>query len=233
MRVLGVLVAGLIGTVGCASTSSPPIDQADLAIAVDRLNRASAGDMAALYQLRVARSGGLRMTVLTSGDSGRLTVSEPFGAAVSLTAWETGSRTIFFDMEEGCRREVDDLEEVLGVGALPLAQAARLLGGRLPAADNDEIGLEKDGSLTIDGAGWAATVRIAAEPWRVVEVQEHRAVGNGGWRLELDDHTSSVPGRVRLEHADGRWAELDLTRLEWPEEPTLPPLPDFPLCGSR
>ena len=128
---------------------------------------------------------------------------------------------------------IDDLEEVLGVGALPLAQAARLLGGRLPAAENDEIAVETDGSLTINGSGWAATVRIAPQPWRVVEVQEHRADRNAGWRLDLDDHTSSVPGRIRLEHADGRWAELDLTRLEWPEDQTLPPLPDFPPCGAR
>jgi len=206
------------------------MDSAELAAAVAALNRPAAGDIAALYDLRVARSGGMKLAVITDRDSGRMTISEPFGSAVSLTAWSAASPTIFFDMDEGCRREVDDLEEVLGVGTLPLNQAVLLLGGRLPAMPGDDVEIGDGDEVEVHGAGWAVRLRLAANPWRVVELTELRSDGKGGWRIELSSHTSSVPGRIRLENADGRWVELELKRLEWPENASLPELPDFPVC---
>jgi len=190
------------------------------------------GNFAALYDLRVARSGGLRLAVVTAGDEGRMTISQPFGAAVSLTAWTAHGPTIFFDMDLGCRREVDDLEEVLGVGSLPLGQAVRLLGGRLPVMPGDSVEIGADGNIEVHGVGWAAQHRLAPSPWRVVEVSELRSDGAAGWHLELSSHTSSVPGTIRLENPDGRWAELELKRLEWPGEASLPDLPAFPPCAG-
>ena len=196
---------------------------------MELLTRPLPGDFAALYGLTVARSGGLRLSVVTAGDEGRLTISEPFGTAVSLTAWSARGPAVFFDMDEGCRRDVVDLEGVLGAGALPLHQAVRLLGGRLPVAPGDEITFS-DGLLHVRGIHWAAEIELAPDPWRVSEVSEVRADGGVGWRLELGDHTSSVPGTIRLENSDGRWAKLDLKRLEWPKNTSLPELPIFKPC---
>jgi hypothetical protein len=39
-----------------------------------------------------------------------------------------------------------------------------------------------------------------------------------------------VPGFIRVKNADGRWAELDLVRLEWNAGRELPPNPDLPIC---
>ena len=233
-RLLGAiaLLTVILGAFGCASTGDTPLDSQQLEEAIRKLNRRTVGDMAALYDLRVARSGGLRLSMVTAGNAGRLTISEPFGSAVSLTAWEAGSRTVFFDMEEGCRREIDDLEDVLGVGALPLEPAARLLGGRLPTTSASEVRLDRDNAVTVRGVGLSATVRLASDPWRVVEVLVHGAGQEIGWRLELSSHTSSVPGKIRIENPDGRWAELELKRLEWPENASLPDLPDFPPCAG-
>jgi hypothetical protein len=227
---LPAVVVLAAAAVGCSTTARLDLDSAELAAAVAALNRPSAGDIAALYDLRVARSGGMKLAVITDGDSGRMTISEPFGSAVSLTAWSAGSPTIFFDMDEGCRREVGDLEEVLGVGTLPLNQAVRLLGGRLPAMPGDDVEIGDHGEVEVHGLDWAVRLRLAANPWRVVELTELRSDGTGGWRIELSSHTSSVPGKIRLENADGRWVELELKRLEWPEEASLPELPDFPVC---
>ncbi len=224
----------MIGAVGCSSAgaSSSGADSQRLSEAIERLDRPLVGDMAALYDLRVARSGGLRAAVVTAGRSGRLTISEPFGSAVSLTAWEAGSPTVFFDMEEGCRREVRDLEDILGVGALPLAPAARLLGGRLPTTGGGEVRPAGDGSVEVVEDDFTATVRLVSDPWRVVEVRVNPDDRGDGWRLELGSHASSVPGRIRIENPDGRWAELVLKRLEWPVGATLPDLPNnFPPCG--
>jgi hypothetical protein len=222
------LVAATV--VGCASVPATVVDPGQLDEGVARLNRPLPGDLAALYRMRVAKSGGLRLAVAATDEAGRLTISEPFGSAVSLTAWQAEAPTVFFDLREGCRREVRDLAEVLGVGALPLAEATRLLGGRLPAVAGDLIEVGSDGEVVVTGLGWAAAVRLAAGPWRVVEVEERTTDGERGWRIELDDHTSSVPGRIRIVHPDGRWAELDLARLEWPNALELPDLPELPLC---
>jgi len=227
-----ILLLAAVG-VGCSTTRGTHLDSAALNAAVAALDRPPAGNLAALYDLRVARSGGMRMAVITAGDGGRMTISEPFGSAVSLTAWSADSPTIFFDMDEGCRREVGDLEEVLGVGTLPMPQAVRLLGGRLPAMPGDEVEIGDGDEVEVRGAGWAVRLRLAADPWRVVELTELRPGETGGWRIELGSHTSSVPGRIRLENADGRWVELDLKRLEWPDDASLPGLPDFPACPGR
>ena len=227
-----VLAVALTLAVGCASHGQTIVDSEQLAEAMKLLTRPLPGDFAALYSLRLARSGGLRLAVVTAGSDGRLTISEPFGAAVSLTAWSNRGPAVFFDMDEGCRREVVDLEEVLGAGALPLNQAVRLLGGRLPVTPGDEVVFGSSGAIDVHGASWAARIRLAPGPWRVVEVSELRADGGGGWRFELSDHTSSVPGKIRLENSDGRWAELELKRLEWPEQTSLPDLPTFEPCAG-
>ena len=227
-----VLVVALTVAVGCASHGGTIVDSGQLAEAMELLTRPLPGDFAALYSLRVARSGGLRLAVLTAGDDGRLTISKPLGAAVSLTAWSTRGPAVFFDMDEGCRREVADLEEVLGAGALPLNQAVRLLGGRLPVTPGDDVVFGSGGVIDVHGTGWAAKIRLAPSPWRVGEVSELHADGGGGWRLKLSAHTSSVPGTIRLENSDGRWAVLELKRLEWPEQVSLPDLPTFEPCAG-
>lgn len=229
-----VLLMSVQGILGCSSTNpgGAGLDSQQLNLAIERLNRPAAGDMAALYDLRVAKSGGLRLSVVTAGRSGRLTISEPFGSAVSLTAWEADSPTVFFDMDEGCRREVDDLEDILGVGALPLEPAARLLGGRLPTTQDGEVRPDGEGAIVIIEDGFAATVRLASDPWRVMEVWLNPDDRGDGWHLELGSHASSVPGTIRIENPDGRWAELELKRLEWPTGASLPDLPIFPPCGG-
>lgn len=229
---LGVVLALVaLGGAGCASGRSVGLEEDRLDEAIATLTRPLPGDFAGLYAMRMSRSGGFRLAVITAGDGGRMTVSEPFGAAISLTAWSTGGPAVFFDMEAGCRRPAADVEEVLGVRAVPLAQAVRLLGGRLPALAGDDVVPRADGDIELVGDGWAARVRVAPDPWRVQEVAEVGALRGRGWRIELDDHTSSVPGRIRVENVDGRWVELELTRMEWPESARLPDLPDFPECG--
>ena len=172
------------------------------------------------------------MSMLTSGEEGRLTISRPFGGAVSVTAWTGTEPPSFFDLREGCRLQTSDLERALGVAAMPLPQAVRLLSGRLPALPDDWISLHEDGQILIEGLRWAALVRVAANPIRVVFVEE---VGgpDEGWRIELAEHTLSIPGYVRVENPNGRWAELRLVRLEWNEGHELPPLPDLPACTGQ
>ena len=217
-----------LGLVGCQSTV-PETVPVDPETAIDRLNRPLPGDPAALYRLRVSSSGGLRMSVLTSGEAGRLTVSEPFGAAVSLTSWSGSQQPTFFDLREGCRIQATDLEQALGVAAMPLPQAVRLFGGKLPATGDDWVAPREDGRILVEGLRWAALVTVVADPWRVVSVEEISARGKG-WRFELSDHSLSVPGFIRVENADGRWAELVLVRLEWNDGGELPSLPDLPFC---
>lgn len=228
--VLSMLLLPL-GLTGC-QTTAPETTPVDLESAIESLNRPLGGDPAALYRLRVSASGGLRMSVLTSGEDGRLTVSEPFGAAVSLTSWSGSRQPTFFDLREGCQIQATDLEQALGVAAMPLPQAVRLFVGRLPAIADDWIDPREDGRILIEGLRWAALVTVAAEPWRVVSVEQVGAQGRG-WRFELSDHSLSVPGFVRVENAGGRWAELELVRLEWSEGGELPSPPDLPLCANE
>jgi len=196
----------------------------------DHLARSLPGDPAALYRLQVPSTGGLRLVVRTSGGQGRLTVSEPFGSAVSLTAWTASDPPVFFDLQEGCRLDTADMSQVLGVRALPVPAAVRLLGGRLPTEAGDSVSVRRDGRLVVEGRGWTAVVTIEPDPWRVVSVEEGRADGARGWRIDLSQHTSSVPGFLRVEQGSGRWAKLELVRLEWKDGDDLPALPDLPLC---
>ncbi|MFC2144490.1 hypothetical protein ACFLQM_02255 [Acidobacteriota bacterium] len=221
----------LLGLGGCQSTA-PETVPVDPEAAIERLNRPLSGDPAALYRLRISSSGGLRMSVLTSGEDGRLTVSEPFGAAVSLTSWSGSQPPTFFDLREGCQIQAMDLEQALGVAAMPLPQAVRLFVGRLPATSDDWIVPREDGRILVEGERWAAMVTVAADPWRVMLVEEITA-RDRGWRFELRDHTLSVPSFVRVENSDGRWAELELVRLEWSAGGELPPIPDLPLCSAE
>jgi hypothetical protein len=212
---------------GCATTSRET-KNIDLEAAKERLGRPMTDDPAVLYRLRVPSSGGLRLAVMTSGDQGRLTVSEPFGSAVSLTAWSGSDRPTFFDLRHGCRIEAADLEQALGVPAMPLPQAVRLMCGRLPAVEGDQVTETSDGRLLVTGEGWSALVTVAPEPWRVVEVVQ-AGHDDAVWRLELRDH-NVYPRAIRLEKKGGRWAELELVGLEWNQTAQLPPLPDLPLC---
>jgi len=172
------------------------------------------------------------MALQTSGAEGRLTVSEPFGSAVSITAWIGRQAPTFFDLRKGCRLEGADLGRVVGIDVLPLPQAVRLLAGRLPTLDDDLLSFREDGRFLVEGKGWAAVVTVASAPWRVVAVEEAGAEGSP-WSLVLKDHTSSVPGEVQVEQKDGRWVTLDLVNLEWKDGGTLPTLPDLPLCATR
>jgi hypothetical protein len=221
----------LLGLGGCQS-SAPATVPVDPGAAIEKLNRPLSADPAALYRLRVKSSSSLRLSLLTRGEDGRLTVSEPLGGAVSLTSWSGSSQPTFFDLRKGCRIQAVDLERALGVAAMPLPQAVRLFVGRLPATGDDWVTPRGDGRILVEGMRWAALVTVAADPWRVVSVEEVISQGEG-WSFELRDHTLSVPGFIRVRNADGRWAELDLVRLEWSEGGELPPIPDLPLCTSR
>jgi hypothetical protein len=54
--------------------------------------------------------------------------------------------------------------------------------------------------------------------------------GRRGWRVRLFDHNGAVPERLRLAARKGRRAELELKRIEWSDDLTLPPLPALPVC---
>jgi hypothetical protein len=212
---------------GCR-TAAPPAGGAPLEEGIAALTRPLPGELAALYRLRVPGTGTLRLTVATRGPAGRLSVSEPFAGAVSVAAWDdSASPARLYDLREGCRVEASSLTAVLGVGRLPLPQAARLLAGRLPALEGDRLSLEPE-ARAVDVAGASSSYRatLAQSPWRVTRV------AGDGWSVALDRHTVSVPGSVRVEHADGRWAELELLRLEWPEDPSLPEEPELPSCAA-
>jgi hypothetical protein len=224
---LGLLVVAT----ACTSTTEQ-LAPVDLAAAREHLDRPLPGDPAMLYRLRVPSSGGLRLSILTEGEAGRLTVSEPFGSAVSLTAWDGEGPGSYFDLREGCRIEATDLTRALGIGAMPLPQAVRLLGGRLPATGDDVVTDRSDGRIVVAGRGWAAIVSVAADPWRVVRVEEVTE-NKKGWRFELGDHSASVPGSIRLRAPSGRWAELELVRLEWDTGRSLPELPDLAPCEMK
>jgi len=228
-----LLVAGLAAAAGCrTAVEQPALDPAALAEAREALSRPLSGDMAALYQLRVPSSGALRLALLAAGEAGRMTISEPFGGALSVTAWAAGRPTRVFDLRDGCWRSAESAGAGLGVSAMPLPQAVRLLGGRLPAAAGDRVVERADGRLEVVGDGWRALVTVAPEPWRVIAVDELAAGGGDGWRVLLRDHTGSVPGGARIDGADRGWAELELVRLEWDGGGGLPDEPGLPPCGA-
>jgi len=214
---------------GCATAPRVSVDPTRMAEAEAAFNAPLPGELAVLYRMRIPRSGSLSLTVITDGASGRWTISEPFGSAVSMTAWNHAGDTLLYDMEVGCRRPVEDLREVVGIDAFPMTQAARLLAGRLPAAPGDRVVVTGGGEFEIHGDGWGVTAYVTADPWRVVEVRPLR----GRWRIMLEEHEGSVPRRIRVKAGRGRWAELELSRIEWPEEVSLPALPAFPACVAR
>jgi len=220
-------VIAMVGVFGCR-TSAPEFAPAELESARTQLMLPLPGDPAALYRLRVPTAGGLRLAVLTSGSSGRMTISESMGSAISVTAWSAGRGGFFYDMREGCRLESADLSRVLGIGAMPLPQAVLLLGGRLPAVAGDTVTTTENSHFLITGEGWAADVKVASEPWRVMTV--HEVGKKPGWSIILGNHTGSLPGSIRLKTSNRRWAELELIRLEWHEGADLPALPEMPWC---
>lgn len=228
---------GLLATLGPGCRTGVPastLSTDELVAARTHLTRALPGDLAALYRLRVPSSGGLRLAIVTAADDGRVTISEPFGSALSLTAWSGFDSAEVFDLRRGCRFRTDDVSGVLGVGNLPLPQMARLLAGRLPAIEGDRIETRGDGRLRISGSAWEGLAEIRDDPFRVVGVEDLSGGKGGGWQVELRDHTSSVPGWLRVQGAEGRWAELELVRLEWHQKAELPTVPEFPPCeGGR
>ena len=193
-----------------------------------RLSRPLPGDPAALYRLRVPASGSLRLGLLTLAGAGRITVSEALGSALSVVAWGGGGGPLLYDLREGCVVGISDLSGVVGVGSIPLPGVVRLLGGRLPAVAGDRVRVTEAGRVRISGVDWEAEVTLAPDPWRVLTVDQV-PVGTG-WHVELGKHTSSVPGRVVVEHPEEDWAELELIRLEWSRVEELPPLPELPPC---
>ncbi len=231
--VLTALILGLGFAAGCRSTAGDsPLTTERLAEAETALGIPTSGDMAALYHLRIPSSQGLRLSIVQQGTAGRLTVSEPFGSMVSLVAWEGAGGNVFLDMREGCRIPGGDLSSVLGVATIPPAEVVRLLGGRLPATGEDRVSPTEDGRLAITGANWSATVTVIGDPWRVVAVDGPGGSGAGAWRLRLKQHSGSLPGWLRVDSGDGRWAELELIRLEWDTLSELPPVPSLPACGQ-
>ena len=228
-----LVVAGVMAGAGCRSAAGlPALDAAALADAREALSGPLSGDLAALYHLRVPSSGALRLAVLAVGGDGRMTISEPFGGAVSVTAWAAGQPTRVYDLRDGCWRGAEDAVAGLGVSAMPLPQAVRLLGGRLPAIAGDRVVERTDGRLEITGDAWGALVTVAPEPWRVTAVDELTPTGEAGWRVLLRGHSGSVPGTVRIEGAQRGWAELELVRLEWDGGNGLPDEPRLPPCGA-
>jgi hypothetical protein len=225
-----LLAAWTVGSACQTIRTGTELDGRQLAEAVQELGRPLAGNMAALYDLTVPSSGGLRLTVLQRGDSGRVTVNEPFGAAVSTVDWRVSGGAALFDFRRGCRLVESDLAEVAGVSALPIANAVRLLGGRLPAVAGDTVSPMASGRLRVDGVGWSAEVWVAVDPWRVILVEEVVEGGGEGWRIRLRNHSLSLPGWIRFEGAGRRWAELELLRLEWNTVAELPALPALPTC---
>ncbi len=229
MRLTSVAGAVVLA-VGCRSAAPPPvIIPADrMAEGIASLSRPLTADLGALYRLRVGSTGGLRLSVLTAGEAGRLTVSDPFGSSVSLAAWSPTEPAMLYDLRAGCRLAVTDVSAVLGLGRLPLPQAVRLLAGRLPALPDDTVTpVPGVNQVLVSGAGWSCRVGLAEDPWRVV------SVAGGSWAIELDRHTGALPGRLELHHVDGRSAELNLVRVEWAIDRQLPAEPDLPACPER
>lgn len=223
-------LAAALAVSGCRTATSPVLTADQVQGGLSALTRPLPGDLAALYRLRVPSSGGLRLSVLTKGSAGRMTISEPFGSAASITAWRDGQTPELLDLRRGCRLEVADVSAVIGVARLPLPQAVRLLGGRLPALEGDRIEVSTGGWIEIHGDGWSCRSRVAGDPWRVVEVDGPFGAEPPVWRLRLSHHTSSLPGSIRLDRSDGDWAELELVRLEWNSVKELPELPELPVC---
>jgi len=225
-------LVAVVSVAGCRSAAPPP-STVELTAAIARLQRPLPGELSALYRLRVPASGGLRLAILATAEGGRISVNEPFGSALSLAAWGRDGASRLYDLRQGCRAATADLESVLQVGHLPLPQAVRLLAGRLPSGPGDAVEIAGPWQLRVGGAGWACRVTLSAEPWRVTRVEEQASGTGGGWWAALEDHSGSVPGKIHLEHPKGRWAELELVRLQWDTVGELPRLPELPPCSEQ
>jgi len=224
------VVAALVGLVACRTTTElTAVSPDELEQAMDELEAPLPGDVMALYRLRARLSGNLRLSLQTRGAAGRLSISEPFGSALSLGAWDDASSLELADLKQGCRVLVRDLSSLLGGSGLPMPQAVRLLGGKLPAVATDQRTLLSEGRVLITGQGWAAVVTVQPSPWRVVAVSSPPQ-DVVRWRVDLTAHQGSVPGAVRFEHSSGSWAELTLIRLEWRTPERLPRIPELPWC---
>ncbi len=226
------VAAGLLavaGIAGCRATAPSLIDPALVHQSLPELLRPLEGDPAALYRLRVPNAANLRLALLVAGDAGRMTVSERFGSALSLTAWEGGAELDLFDFREGCMVAGAELSQILGVAVIPMPQAVRFLVGRLPALAGDGVEVRPDGSVEISGSGWAAVAEVRPGPWRVVGLRE-RGHRGGGWTIAVSNHSGAVPSVLTIRRPSRGWAELELVRLEWDEDNRLPALPALPEC---
>ncbi len=228
------LAALAVAVVGCGSTAPVvTIDAAAAAEGLDELAAPPTGNLAALYRLHGRAAGSLRLSVLVVGPRGRFSVSERMGSALSIAAWGPAGAGELYDLREGCRLVGGGAAEVFGFRALPLPQAARLLAGRLPAEDDDRVVVLPTGQLRIDGRGWGAVVRLAPDPWRVVEVRQRDGEDLAGWRVEISEHAGSVPTALEVTGADGRWVRLAAVQIQWSTVDELPPLPELPRCVPR
>jgi len=173
------------------------------------------------------------MALLGVDRQGQISISEPFGALVSVSVWSDYGTVTVYDMKAGCRIDGARLDRVFGVASLPMAQALRLLGGRFPSTEDDIISLEEAQMVTVAGDRWKARVWLEGEPWRIVRVEDADYPAGPRWSIELSDHTSTVPGRIRFDHDETGWAELELISLQWDQLDTLPAPPQLPLCDPR
>ncbi len=221
--VVVVVALGLCGA--CATLDRPALDLPSFDTVVKALRRPLPGPFVALYRLRVPSTGGLRLSVIAESDRGRMTVSENLGGALVVAGWDNRGSEVF-DLRKGCRLEGESALGALGIGSLPLDRVILLLGGRAPAIEGDRVrSWTMDGWMEINGEEWRAVAQFKADPVRIVSLRGE------DWAVELGDHTSSVPGTLRVESGSGDWAELELIRLQWEYSGDLPPLPDLPVCG--
>lgn len=233
-RALGALFAAVAVTAGsgCRSSAPPAVDPGLVRLALPELQRPLEGDPAALYRLRVPNAANLRLALLVAGDAGRMTISERFGSALTLTAWKGEEAPDLLDFREGCMVRGADLTRILGVAVMPMPQAVRFLVGRLPAAGSDRVAVRPDGLIEITGDRWSAVAEVRPEPWRVVMIREV-ADGNRGWTVTITDHAAAVPAALTIRKPGEGWAELELVRLEWDEANQLPPRPQLPPCAGQ
>ena len=220
-------VAVLVGlvAVGCATTTAPPMPAVDTRAGIVALEGPAPADLAALYRIQVPGRGRLRMAVLTSGDAGRLTVTEPFGSAVSITAWD-GDRVRLYDFERDCAAWIAGDELLPAVRALSPERAVRLLAGRLPAAPADVVAIDTGGRVAIRGAGAGLDAALAPDPWRVASA----SADDGSWSIEVRHHTGALPAVFDVRDERGRRVGVELLQFEWSEARELPDLPDLPPC---
>ena len=223
-----VLAGVLLLAPACRSTA-PATTAADWQEGVASLDRPLPGNLAALYRLRSGSSGWLRLSVLTRGGAGRMTVSGGFGGALSLVAWDGGEVTVA-DLRRGCRVAARDASAVLGLSRLPMPQAIEILAGRLPRSADSRLEPLGGGVFRVEGRGWSCRLRLAAGPWRVVHVEGPAEAAQPRWSIDLERHTGSLPGRLEIDTASGKHMVLELIRLEWKTGNGLPPLPALPEC---